>query len=183
MGTTTRIRPTTSGWPAEGSADIGSGDDRLVIAGGGRDDRLSGTVTDGLPFAARRRSAITVLDLDRQTYVVFPGIAPGHEGIALIGELDLAGGHLFESAVDAALRLRPARVVLDLRRLEFIDGRGARTVGAAAARLREWDGSLITRGALPPVARLLGLCGLGALTGPAPLPRLSPRWATQELVA
>jgi anti-anti-sigma factor len=183
MGTTTRIRPTTSGWPAEGSADIALGDDRLVIAGDGRDDRLSGTAADGLPFAERRRSAITVLDFDRQAYVVFPGIAPDHEGIALIGELDLAGAHLFESAVDAALRLRPARVVLDLRRLEFIDGRGARTVGAAAARLREWDGSLLARGALPPVARLLGLCGLGALTEPVPQRSPSPRWTTPELVA
>lgn len=181
MATTTHPTPTTWGHAAE-DVGVALSDNPLVFAGDTGDDRPSGTVTDTLTFVPRRRSAITVLDLDRRAYVISPGIAPDHEGIALIGELDLAGAPLFEGAVAAALRHRPARVVLDLRRLEFIDARGAGTIAAAATCVREWDGSLIARGALPPVERVLELCGLGDLMGAAGTPAL-PRPATRGSVS
>jgi anti-anti-sigma factor len=48
--------------------------------------------------------------------------------VSLDGELDLASVSLLESEVESAAADGPATIVLDLRKLEFIDSTGLRTI-------------------------------------------------------
>jgi anti-anti-sigma factor len=57
--------------------------------------------------------------------------------VVLAGELDLAGSAALEAEIDRLAGLEEVeRVVLDLRRLEFMDSSGLRTVALADRRLR-----------------------------------------------
>ncbi|MBJ7456216.1 MAG: STAS domain-containing protein [Thermoleophilia bacterium] len=171
----------------DGDARIALGDNRLVIAGHPDDDAPSAIVAAGLAFAHRRRSTVVVLDLDRRAFIIAPGVAPDQGVIALAGELDIASSPMFVGAISVALHHRPWLVLLDVRSLASIDARGAGTVATAAARVRDWGGSLVVRGALPPVERVLDLCGLSHLMGPEGTRPLPPpprrRVAAPEAVA
>src|SRR4051812_12215682 len=57
--------------------------------------------------------------------------------ISLAGELDIASAPRIEEALRAAEEEGPAVLVLDLRRLEFMDSTGLRTILGADARARE----------------------------------------------
>ena len=163
---TTQHGPRDEGDRPGEDAGVARGDNRLVIAGHPGDDEPSAIVAAGLAFAPLRRSTLMVLDLDRRAFVIAPGVAPDQGVIALIGELDGASCPMLVGAVAVALHHRPALVLLDMRRLVSVDARGAGSVAMAAARVRGGGGSLVARGARPPVERMLGLCGLGHLTGP-----------------
>jgi anti-sigma B factor antagonist len=57
--------------------------------------------------------------------------------MSLVGELDLATAGRLESELRRVERDRPPVLVLDLRRLRFIDSTGLRLIIGAAARARE----------------------------------------------
>ena len=79
--------------------------------------------------------------------------------LALAGELDLATMKLFERELER-VAASEQRVVLDLRRLQFIDSTGLHAVLRADQRLAEAGGRLtIIRGPRA-VERLFGLTGL-----------------------
>jgi anti-anti-sigma factor len=57
--------------------------------------------------------------------------------IALEGELDLAGADLFEGELRRVEATDAQRIVLDLRKLQFIDSTGVRLIYLADARSRQ----------------------------------------------
>jgi anti-anti-sigma factor len=57
--------------------------------------------------------------------------------ISLEGELDIASSPRIEEALHEAEGQGPAVILLDLRKLEFMDSTGLRTILAADARARE----------------------------------------------
>ena len=65
------------------------------------------------------------IESSRQEDVVF---------LALVGELDLASAPHFEQELESALATGPNRVVLDLRRLEFMDSSGLQALLRAHER-------------------------------------------------
>jgi anti-sigma B factor antagonist len=60
----------------------------------------------------------------------------GHTRIALVGELDIASAPRLEEGLAEAEGDTPATLVLDLRRVDFIDSTGLRAVIAADERAR-----------------------------------------------
>lgn len=79
--------------------------------------------------------------------------------LALIGELDLATMALLDQALDSA-DVWGKRVILDLRRLQFVDSSGLHAVLRVSRRLEETGGTLtIIRGPRS-VERLFKLTGL-----------------------
>jgi anti-anti-sigma factor len=86
-------------------------------------------------------------------------LADGAIRLALVGELDLATLPMLDQELDKASAW-DKRVILDLRRLQFIDSSGLHAVLRVDRRLQEAGGSLtIIRGPRP-VARLFNLTGL-----------------------
>ena len=57
--------------------------------------------------------------------------------LSLSGELDIASAPGIEEALQEAEAQNPAVILLDLRKLEFMDSTGLRTVLSADARARE----------------------------------------------
>ena len=64
-------------------------------------------------------------------------VEPGGVRLAMTGELDLASAGRVEEELAAVERDAPARIVLDLRGLTFMDSTGLRLVAGADARARE----------------------------------------------
>jgi anti-sigma B factor antagonist len=83
----------------------------------------------------------------------------GTISIVLAGELDLAGARQMEASLAAAEREEPARLVIDLRRLEFIDSTGLRLLLQADARAREGGYELVLRPGEPAVQRVFEVTG------------------------
>jgi anti-sigma B factor antagonist len=61
----------------------------------------------------------------------------GTPTLKLIGELDIGSVAPIRKAIDAAVANRPARVVLDLSELRFMDSSGLSLLLAAASRIGE----------------------------------------------
>jgi anti-anti-sigma factor len=98
--------------------------------------------------------------------VVAPHAGVTETRLSLTGELDLASAPLLAWILGVTLDGRPARVVLDLRRLRLIDVRCAGTLADAAARCADWNGTLVARRPQPAVLRVFQLCGLSDLLHP-----------------
>jgi len=82
-------------------------------------------------------------------------------GLALRGEVDLAGAQLFAKALQHAVGpLDGAEVVVDVHELTFIDVRGLATL---ARQAHSQAGVLVLRGARAVVGRAVDLLGLTAL--------------------
>jgi anti-sigma B factor antagonist len=79
--------------------------------------------------------------------------------LGLSGELDLASVAEFERALGRALRARPARMVLDLSDLSFLDSCGLRAL-LTAQRACEEAGCALTLIAGNPARRLFELTGV-----------------------
>jgi anti-anti-sigma factor len=79
--------------------------------------------------------------------------------IALEGELDLAGARQMEESLAAAEREGPARLIVDLGRLAFIDSTGLRLLLQADARARECGYELVLRPGEPAVQRVFEVTG------------------------
>lgn len=61
---------------------------------------------------------------------------PGQTRVVLIGELDIASTQMLENELSAIEANSPGTLVLDLRRVEFIDSTGLRALIAADERAR-----------------------------------------------
>ncbi|HEY3829822.1 MAG TPA: STAS domain-containing protein [Solirubrobacteraceae bacterium] len=91
--------------------------------------------------------------------VITSEIEDGATSIALAGELDLAGAHQLEASLDEVERECPARLVIDLRRLAFIDSTGLRLLLQADARARERGCELVLRPGEASVQRVFEVTG------------------------
>jgi anti-sigma B factor antagonist len=90
-------------------------------------------------------------------------VEDGTVSLSLVGELDLAGARpLEESFAEAELRA-PARMVVDLGRLSFIDSTGLRLLLQADARARERGCELVLRPGEPAVQRVFEVTGALAI--------------------
>jgi anti-sigma B factor antagonist len=79
--------------------------------------------------------------------------------ISLAGELDLAGARQLQERLEAAELKRPARLVVDLGRLAFIDSTGLRLLLQANARAGERGCELVLRPGEPSVQRVFEVTG------------------------
>jgi anti-anti-sigma factor len=80
---------------------------------------------------------------------------PGQTRVVLVGELDIANAEGLEKALAAVEHNLSGTLVLDLRRLEFIDSTGLRALIAADERARSAGRRLTVVRAQNAVARLL----------------------------
>jgi anti-sigma B factor antagonist len=80
---------------------------------------------------------------------------PGQTRVVLAGELDIANAEGLDKALAAVEDNLSGTLVLDLRRLEFIDSTGLRTLIAADERARSAGRRLAVVRAQNAVARLL----------------------------
>jgi anti-sigma B factor antagonist len=87
----------------------------------------------------------------------------GTVSLSLDGELDLAGAHQLEESLAAAEKEQPARLIVDLGRLAFIDSTGLRLLLQADARARERGCELLLRPGEPAVQRVFEVTGAFAL--------------------
>jgi anti-sigma B factor antagonist len=83
----------------------------------------------------------------------------GTVSLSLVGELDLAGARQMEESLAAAEREAPARMIVDLGRLAFIDSTGLRLLLQADARARERGCELVLRPGEPAVQRVFEVTG------------------------
>lgn len=80
--------------------------------------------------------------------------------VSLRGELDLANAATAETAIDDALSATDARVIVDLRELEFIDSTGIALLVAALGRDGNRARLRFIPSRSPAVTRVLELTGL-----------------------
>ncbi len=85
--------------------------------------------TQGSPRVSLRFLDVTPLDVTTEQH-------PGQTRVVLIGELDIASTQDLENELSAVEANSPGTVVLDLRRVEFIDSTGLRALVAADERAR-----------------------------------------------
>lgn len=85
---------------------------------------------------------------------------PGQTRLVLAGELDIASADGLEKQLAAAEVDAPATLVLDLRRVEFIDSTGIRTLVAADERARSQGRRLAVVPGPNAVARILAVTQL-----------------------
>jgi anti-anti-sigma factor len=80
--------------------------------------------------------------------------------IAVAGELDLSSALTFDEEVRRAEERRPATLILDLRRLRFMDSTGLRLIMSAQARAakRGWRLAIVLGS--EPVKRIFRLAGV-----------------------
>jgi anti-anti-sigma factor len=91
--------------------------------------------------------------------VITSSVENGAACLALEGELDLAGAQQLEAHLDEAEREGSGRLIVDLRRLSFIDSTGLRLLLQADARARERDSQLVLRPGEPSVQRVFEVTG------------------------
>jgi anti-sigma B factor antagonist len=90
-------------------------------------------------------------------------VEDGTVSLSLVGELDLAGARQMEESLAAAERETPARMIVDLGRLAFIDSTGLRLLLQADARARERGCELVLRPGEPAVQRVFEVTGALAI--------------------
>jgi anti-anti-sigma factor len=83
-------------------------------------------------------------------------------GLALCGEIDASAAGALERAL-AHAEPAPGESVLDLSRLDFVDGRGMAAIAGLADRRAAVGGTLLITGASPMVHRIWELCGFDRL--------------------
>jgi anti-anti-sigma factor len=87
-------------------------------------------------------------------------------GLAVAGEVDISNLDLFAAAVERAIERTTGPVLwLDLSDLRFMDVAGCRALVHATRHFRNDGGGLLLVDPLPPVAHVLALLGVDALTG------------------
>lgn len=80
--------------------------------------------------------------------------------IAVAGELDLSSALTFDEEVRRAEDRRPSTLILDLRRLRFMDSTGLRLIMSAHSRARKRGRRLAIVLGSEPVRRLFRLAGV-----------------------
>jgi len=84
----------------------------------------------------------------------------GSRVVAFAGELDLANASTAEVALERSLEDPAARVVVDMRELEFIDSTGIAMLVAALSNDASGKRVSFIPSSFPAVTRVLGLTGL-----------------------
>ena len=84
----------------------------------------------------------------------------GQTRIALVGELDIASAPEFEQGLEKVEAGSPGVLVLDLRKVEFIDSTGLRAVIAADERARSAGRRFVIVRGTPAVERVLSVTQL-----------------------
>ena len=128
----------------------------LVSPGSTMGEDLSGRVCQrAIPFGARITHA------------------PEWNRLSLVGELDLVSAPILQAAFDRVESGPVGLIVVDLRRLSFMDAAGLRVL--AEAHKRAWRGrwSLVVVRGPRSVQRLLELTGFDKLLGPIDDPDLA----------
>jgi anti-sigma B factor antagonist len=87
----------------------------------------------------------------------------GTISLTLEGELDLAGAGQMEACLAAAEHDQPARLLVDLSRLQFIDSTGLRLLLQADARAKERGYELVLRAGEEAVQRVFEVTGALAI--------------------
>ena len=80
--------------------------------------------------------------------------------IAVAGELDLSSALTFDEEVRRAEERKPRTIILDLRKLRFMDSTGLRLIMSAQSRARTRDRRLAIVLGSEPVKRLFRLAGV-----------------------
>jgi anti-anti-sigma factor len=118
-------------------------------------------MTDPGTFTVR---TFTVLCTGRQD--------PGSVALRLSGELDIVGVPVLERELALALDGRPARVILDLSNLSFLDASGIGVIAGGIDQARRQGTTVTARGPRGIVRRVLQLTGFDSVLGiddePAP---------------
>lgn len=86
-------------------------------------------------------------------------VLEGTTRVRLQGELDLASAHAMEERLAAIEEQRPARIVIDLSGLAFIDSSGLRVLLLADSRARESGFELVLAPGPEPVQRVFEMTG------------------------
>jgi anti-anti-sigma factor len=86
--------------------------------------------------------------------------------LALIGELDLASRGVLADAISQACAGGSARVILDIRTLEFIDSTGLREIVAGKAVCEEHGCRFLISDGRPRVERVFEIAGVFDLLAP-----------------
>jgi anti-anti-sigma factor len=84
----------------------------------------------------------------------------GQTRIALAGELDIASAPQFEEGLESVEANAPDVLILDLRKVEFIDSTGLRAVIAADERARSAGRRLVIIRGTPAVERVFSVTQL-----------------------
>jgi anti-anti-sigma factor len=93
------------------------------------------------------------------TLAISSAVDGGTVSISLQGELDLASARQLETRLAEVEREAPARLIVDLSRLAFIDSTGLRLLLQADARARERGCELVLRPGEPSVQRVFEVTG------------------------
>jgi len=93
------------------------------------------------------------------TLVITSAVDDGAASVSLAGELDLAGAPQLETCLDEIEREGPARMIIDLASLAFIDSTGLRLLLQADARARKRGCELLLRRGEPSVQRVFEVTG------------------------
>ncbi len=93
------------------------------------------------------------------TLEITSAVDDGEASISLSGELDLSGAQQLEARLEEVEREGPARLLIDLSDLAFIDSTGLRLLLQADARARERGCELLLRGGQPSVQRVFEVTG------------------------
>lgn len=80
--------------------------------------------------------------------------------VRLTGELDISGAGEVQRALEEVERSTTGSLVIDLRRLEFLDSTGLRLILSADARARDRGSDLIVVRGPEPVDRVFRMAGL-----------------------
>jgi anti-anti-sigma factor len=99
--------------------------------------------------------------------------APEWNRLSLVGELDLVSAPILQAAFDRLESAPVALIVVDLRRLSFMDAAGLRVLAEAHKRARRGRWRLVVVRGPRPVQRLLELTGFDNLLGPIDDPDLA----------
>jgi anti-anti-sigma factor len=84
----------------------------------------------------------------------------GQTRVALAGELDIASAPQFEEGLESVEAKAPDVLILDLRKVEFIDSTGLRAVIAADERARSAGRRLVIIRGTPAVERVFSVTQL-----------------------
>jgi anti-sigma B factor antagonist len=80
--------------------------------------------------------------------------------IAPIGEMDMSSANTFETVADQVVRAHPARIELDMSRVDFIDSTGLRSLLTLRHRAEIEGVDLVISGLSAAAQRVLELTGL-----------------------
>jgi anti-sigma B factor antagonist len=76
------------------------------------------------------------------------------------GEIDLASAPKLEAVLDEAIAAQPARVMVELESVSFLDSTGLRVLVEAQRRLQQGGGTFVIDGMSETVRRVLEVSGL-----------------------